>query len=123
PNVTIMLDTWHFFRTSGELAQLENLPPGAIGAVQVGDAAAAAWGTRVDPPSPDRMLPGEGAVPVREIVAIARRNNPAVVVGIEVFNRSLIDSEPQARAEAAAAAMVNALGPAGPERPLRAGVR
>ena len=109
-NVALMLDTWHFFRTSGTLAQLEELPPGTIGAVQVGDAPAAAWGTGVDPPSADRLLPGDGAVPIRDIVAIARRNNPAVVVGIEVFNRASIDAEPLTRAHAAAAAMVGCLG-------------
>ena len=110
PNVAIMLDTWHFFRTAGELADLEQLPPRSIGAVQVGDAAAAAWGTGTDPPSADRLLPGLGAVPVRDIVAIARRNNPDVVVGIEVFNRASIDTEPMDRAAAAAGAMVGSLG-------------
>jgi sugar phosphate isomerase/epimerase len=110
PNVAIMLDTWHFFRTAGALDDLEQLPPRSIGAVQVGDAAAAAWGTGVDPPSADRLLPGLGAVPVRDIVAIARRNNPDVVVGIEVFNRAAIDSEPMDRAVAAAGAMVGSLG-------------
>jgi len=110
PNVAIMLDTWHFFRTAGQLDELERLPPGAIGAVQVGDAPAAAWGTGANPPSADRLLPGHGAVPVRELVAIARQNNPAVVVGIEVFNRASIDVAPLDRAMAAAAAMVGALG-------------
>ncbi|MEO5842997.1 MAG: TIM barrel protein [Acidimicrobiales bacterium] len=110
PNVAIMLDTWHLFRTSGSLADLERLPPGAIGAVQVGDAPAEAWGTGVDPPSADRLLPGQGAVPIREIVAIARRNNPGVVVGIEVFNRASIDSAPMHRATAAAVAMADSLG-------------
>ena len=109
-NVAIMLDTWHFFRTAGQLDDLERLPPGTIGAVQVGDASAAAWGTGVNPPSPDRLLPGQGAVPLREIVAIARRNNPDVVVGIEVFNRASIDAAPLDRATAAAVAMVGALG-------------
>lgn len=109
PNVAIMLDTWHFFRTAGALDDLERLPQGAIGAVQVGDAPAAAWGTGVDPPSADRLLPGRGAVPVREIVAIARRNNPAVVVGIEVFDRASLESPPLTRARAAAAAMVDTL--------------
>ena len=110
PNVAIMLDTWHFWRTAGQLDELEQLPPGTIGAVQVGDAAAAAWGTGVNPPSPDRLLPGQGAVPVREIVAMARRNNPDVVVGIEVFNRASIEAAPLDRATAAAVAMVGCLG-------------
>jgi sugar phosphate isomerase/epimerase len=110
PNVAIMLDTWHFWRTAGQLADLEQLPLGAIGAVQVGDAPEAAWGTGVNPPSPDRLLPGHGAVPLREIVAIARHNNPDVVVGIEVFNRASIEGAPLDRAAAAAVAMVGALG-------------
>ncbi|MEO8696165.1 MAG: sugar phosphate isomerase/epimerase family protein [Acidimicrobiales bacterium] len=109
PNVAIMLDTWHLFRTAGSLDELEQLPPGAIGAVQVGDATAAAWGTGVDPPSADRLLPGQGVVPIREIVTIARRNNPDVVVGIEVFNRASIEASPSDRAAAAAAAMVATL--------------
>ena len=112
PNVAIMLDTWHLFRTAGSLEDLERLPPGAIGAVQVGDAPAAAWGTGVDPPSADRLLPGHGQVPIREIVAIARRNNPDVVVGIEVFNRASVDAAPLDRATAAAAAMIESLTPA-----------
>lgn len=109
PNVRIMLDTWHFFRTAGVLEHLEQLVPDSIGAVQVGDADAAAWGTGVNPPSPDRLLPGQGAVPVRDIVALARRNNPAVVVGIEVFKRAAVNAPPLARAQAAAAAMAATL--------------
>ena len=111
PNVALMLDTWHFFRTGGDLTDLQRLPPGTIGAVQVGDAATDAWGTGANPPSADRLLPGEGAIALREIVAIARRNNPAVVVGIEVFNRSSVDAPPLDRARVAAAAMTKTLGP------------
>jgi sugar phosphate isomerase/epimerase len=111
PNVALMLDTWHFFRTGGDLTDLQRLPPGAIGAVQVGDAAADAWGTGANPPSADRLLPGDGAIALREIVAIARRNNPDVVIGIEVFNRSQVDAPPLDRAIAAATAMVTTFGP------------
>ena len=108
-NVGLMLDTWHFFRTAGTVADLDALPEGSIGAVQVGDAAADAWGSGADPPSADRLLPGLGAVPIRDIVARARRNNPDVVVGIEVFNRALVDADPSVRAHAAAAAMIDCL--------------
>ena len=111
PNVALMLDTWHFFRTAGRPDDLEVLPAGSIGAVQVGDAAADAWGTGIDPPTADRLLPGQGVVPIRDLVARARRNNPEVVVGIEVFNRALVDADPSVRAQAAAAAMNDCLGP------------
>jgi sugar phosphate isomerase/epimerase len=109
PNVAIMLDTWHFFRTAGELAQLEQLPPGAIGAVQVGDAATETWGIGSRATSADRLLPGSGVVPIGDIVAIARRNNPAVIVGIEVFNRTSSDVPALTRATAAATAMHTSL--------------
>ena len=109
PNVAVMLDTWHFFRTAGELAQLEQLPPGAIGAVQVGDAAAETWGIGSRATSADRLLPGAGVVPIGDIVAIARRNNPSVIVGIEVFNRTSSDLPALTRATAAAAAMRTSL--------------
>jgi sugar phosphate isomerase/epimerase len=108
-NVTLMVDTWHFFRTGGDADQLDALPPGTIGAVQVGDAPADAWNSGTEPPSADRLLPGRGAVPIRDIVARARRNNPDVVVGIEVFDRASIDADPLVRARAAASAMANCL--------------
>jgi sugar phosphate isomerase/epimerase len=109
PNVALMLDTWHFFRTAGEVAELEALAPGTIGAVQVGDAPPEARGTGTEPPSADRLLPGHGAVPVREIVACARRNNPEAVVGIEVFDRSSVDADPMVRAQAAYTALTECL--------------
>jgi len=109
PNVAVMLDTWHFFRTAGELAQLERLPSGAIGAVQIGDAAATTWGVGAKVTGADRLLPGTGVVPVRDIVAIARRNNPSVIVGIEVFNRASSELPALTRATAAAAAMHSSL--------------
>lgn len=109
PNVMLMLDTWHFFRTSGTVADLEALPVRSIGAVQVGDAATDAWGSGANPPSADRLLPGHGVVPIREIVAAAQVNNPDVVVGIEVFNRALVDADPSVRAQTAATAMIECL--------------
>jgi 2-keto-myo-inositol isomerase len=105
PNIAIMLDTWHFFRTAGELEQLKQLPRKTIGGVQIGDAAAATRGVGDKVTGADRLLPGDGVVPLRDIVAIARRNNPAVIVGIEVFNRASTKLPALTRAAAAATAM------------------
>ena len=110
-NVALMLDTWHLYRSAGSPDDLDALPARSIAAVQVGDATADAWGTGVNPPTADRLLPGQGAVPIRDLVARARLNNPDVVVGIEVFNRALVDADPSVRAQAAAAAMIDCLGP------------
>jgi sugar phosphate isomerase/epimerase len=94
----VMLDTWHFFRTSGTLEQLRNLAPGTIGAVQVSDAAADMWATGVKPPTRDRLVPGDGVIPLREILSLAMANCPEVVVGAEVFSRSLAAEPPMDRA-------------------------
>ncbi len=94
----VMLDTWHFFRTAGSPDQLRDLAPGTIGAVQVSDAAADMWGTGVQPPTRDRLVPGDGVIPLREILSLAMANCAEVVVGAEVFSRALAAEAPADRA-------------------------
>jgi sugar phosphate isomerase/epimerase len=66
----VLLDTMHFFRTGGTLAKLEAAGMGVIGYVQLADSP--------DTPPDEtyfmkslfaRDVPGEGALPLREIVA------------------------------------------------------
>ena len=85
PNCAIMLDTWHLLRTGGTVADIEALPPRAIGAFQLSD--------RIEPPADTayipmtgRLLPGEGELPLRELVAAALANNPDITLEIEVFS-------------------------------------
>jgi len=94
----VMLDTWHFFRTAGTLDQLRNLAPGTIGAVQVSDGAADLFGSGVEPPTRDRLVPGDGVIPLQEILALAMANFPPVMVGAEVFSRALAAEAPVDRA-------------------------
>jgi sugar phosphate isomerase/epimerase len=98
PNCSVMLDTWHFWRTSGRLVELENLAPGTSGAVQVSDADADMWGSGVKPPTRDRLVPGAGVIPLRQILTLAMANRPGVVVGAEVFSRELFAETPVDRA-------------------------
>jgi sugar phosphate isomerase/epimerase len=97
-NCAVMLDTWHFFRTAGTLDQLRNLAPGTIGAVQVSDGAADLYGSGVKPPTRDRLVPGDGVIPLREILALAMANFPPVMIGAEVFSRTLAAEAPVDRA-------------------------
>jgi sugar phosphate isomerase/epimerase len=98
PNCAVMLDTWHFFRTSGAPAELETLAPGTIGAVQASDGGASLWGSGVTPPTRDRLVPGAGVIPLRRILALAMANRPSVVIGAEVFSRELAAESPIDRA-------------------------
>jgi sugar phosphate isomerase/epimerase len=90
-NCRIMFDTWHHWRCGGRAEELRELPPGAIGAVQLSDALDDVHATWTQPPTRDRLLPGDGVVPLGEIVRLARANRPDVLLGLEVFNRAFAD--------------------------------
>jgi sugar phosphate isomerase/epimerase len=88
PNCKILLDTWHLARGGHGAADVRALPPGAIGAFQLSD--------RIEPP-PDtayvpmtgRLLPGEGELPLGEIVGAALANSPGISIEVEVFSEEL----------------------------------
>ena len=88
PNCGIMLDTWHLARSGGTAQDILALPPGSIGAFQLSD--------RVEPepgatyvPMTGRLLPGEGELPLSDIVRAALNNSPDVPIEIEVFSEEL----------------------------------
>jgi sugar phosphate isomerase/epimerase len=103
-NCGLTFDTWHFFRNGGSPDQLRSLPPRAIRAVQVSDAEDDMFGTGVTPPRRDRLMPGEGVIPLRELVLLAKQNDPDAVIGLEVFNQRTTQS-PDARAKQAKATL------------------
>jgi sugar phosphate isomerase/epimerase len=105
PNLGLTIDPWHWFRTGARLEELRQLPPGSIRALQLADAESDLRGTGVKPPTADRLLPGAGAIPLREIVSVARSNDPRVEIGVEVFDRTRLAEPPLERARAAAAAL------------------
>jgi sugar phosphate isomerase/epimerase len=87
PNAGIMFDTIHFHRGSGDLGQLEATPGDRILGVQLCDA----------PESPTledlgedsmhyRLLPGEGVIPLVEIVQTLDRIGYRGPMGAEIFS-------------------------------------
>jgi sugar phosphate isomerase/epimerase len=86
--VGLTIDTWHLFRTGEGLDALRAVPAGRIRALQIADAQADLRGTGTRPPTADRLLPGAGAIPLREIVETALANHPGVAIGVEIFDRS-----------------------------------
>jgi sugar phosphate isomerase/epimerase len=73
-SAAILLDLMHFVRGGGNAAELARTPAGRIGFVQICDGAAAqpAPHRLVDEARKGRLLPGEGAFPIREILAALR---------------------------------------------------
>jgi sugar phosphate isomerase/epimerase len=84
----IMLDTWHLARSGGAAEQIEALPAGAIGGVQLNDWSPPAPGEAYVPMS-GRRLPGEGDLPLARILAAVEANSPGLDVCMEVFSAEL----------------------------------
>ncbi|MCB2059428.1 MAG: TIM barrel protein [Novosphingobium sp.] len=66
----IMFDTMHFFRSGGEVADIEELDPTVIGYAQMCDVPQQSPGTSyMQEAMFERMVPGEGELPLREWLA------------------------------------------------------
>jgi sugar phosphate isomerase/epimerase len=98
----IMLDTWHLARSGGDATDLTELVKGSITGTQIND--------RIEPPagevyvpSSGRLLPGDGVLPLADILqAVVAQEVEPVNFGIEVFSAELNRlSAPDAAARAA----------------------
>jgi sugar phosphate isomerase/epimerase len=105
PNCGLMLDTWHLWRTGGTVAELAALPPGCIRAVQLSDALMDVRDTWRAPPTRDRLLPGDGEIPLVDIMRVLHDNCPDSLVGLEVLSRPFRELPSTDRAHAAFAAL------------------
>jgi sugar phosphate isomerase/epimerase len=103
-NVGILLDVWHFARSGGTTADIEALPRDALLGVQLCDRRIGAEAGPYIPMS-NRLLPGEGDLPVAGILDAALRNSPSAIVSLEVFSQELADLPSVHAAFRAAAAL------------------
>jgi sugar phosphate isomerase/epimerase len=106
-NVGVLVDTWHLARTGGTVEQLRSIAPGVRASVQVNDRISRLDEPVASPGGPqftrmaNRLLPGDGELPLAGIVGALTENNPAVPIGVEVFSdemRSLTPFDAAARA-------------------------
>ncbi len=88
PGCTILLDSWHLARSGGTLDDVRALPERSIGALQLCDRSDPAPGAPYVPMQ-GRSLPGEGQLPLHELVDAALANNPDLTAEIEVFSEEL----------------------------------
>jgi sugar phosphate isomerase/epimerase len=100
-NLGVLLDTWHFSRSGSTLEQLAALPPGTINAFQLSDRTPPPPGTPYVPMS-GRSFPGDGTMPLAEIIRLCHANKPGLTAEIEVFSAEL-----RALSAADAATLVN----------------
>ena len=90
-NLRIMLDSWHLARSGGGPHLLQGDVPALIGGLQMSDR------RKAQDSQPyvryARYLPGEGDLPLREILAPVMAANPNLPVGIEVINDEMLALE------------------------------
>ena len=103
-NCSILLDSWHLARTGGSAADIRALPPRSIGAIQLSDRNPPAPGEPYVPMT-GRLLPGEGSLPLHDIVTAALANSPGLSAEVEVFSAELSALPVDNAAARAAAAM------------------
>jgi sugar phosphate isomerase/epimerase len=99
-DAAVMLDTWHFYRTGGTTEELRRCDERDIGGLQVSDALPSVRG-QASPGLNSRLLPGLGAVPLRDIVSWVLAARPDAFLGVEVFNAELAAGPPRDAARAA----------------------
>lgn len=104
PNCTILLDFWHHARSDGTVADIAALPPGALGSIQLDDRTPPEPGAPYVPAS-GRDLPGEGKLPLGELMRAALANSPGLSVELEVFSAELRALSADAAAARVAQAM------------------
>src|SRR5262245_46178938 len=85
PDFRLLIDTMHVVRAGNTAADLAALDPALVGHVQLSDNTLRQRGAVYRDDSGDRMAPGDGELPLREILAALP---PRVPIGLEVPMRS-----------------------------------
>lgn len=84
--VSLVFDTWHFFRSDPDLGLLAKLDGARVAEVQLADAASALVGDLMSDLQHHRRVPGEGDFDLAAVVAVLRRIGAWRSVGPEIFS-------------------------------------
>jgi sugar phosphate isomerase/epimerase len=87
-NLGIVLDPWHWFRGTPDVEALRRVPPERIHLLQLDDAPAEP-AQDIIAETGDRLLPGEGAIDLMEILRTLDEIGAAPLVASEVFSPGL----------------------------------
>jgi sugar phosphate isomerase/epimerase len=103
-NGGVMLDTWHHFRSGAANEELRRVPGERILAVQLNDAPREPEANPVEETLHRRLLPGDGAIDLVEIVEALRASRSPAPLGVEIFSDELAKLPPAEAAQRAARA-------------------
>lgn len=113
-NAGIMVDTWHFSKGNPDFELLRSLPGELFVSVQVADAMKAQRGvTLFEDTVRFRKFPGEGELPIVEILTILHEKGHLRQIGPEVFSDEADALSPQAVGRRSAESLLRVLDAAG----------
>lgn len=90
-NAGILLDTFHFYRGESSIQDLIEIPVRRILTVHINDAQDKPKDLLKDT---DRVTPGEGVIPLREILQVLREREYGGYFSIEILNRKYWEDDP-----------------------------
>ena len=107
-NGGLVLDSWHYFRSTPDHELLASLPPDAVFSVQLSDGPARPEPDLWTAAAQERLLPGAGDFDLATMLEIVVRTQPGATFGPEVVSSQLatLEAEQAARLSADAAAAV-----------------
>lgn len=89
-NARIMFDSWHFIRNHESTDMLKQLPRGMITNVQLVDGALSPRGSNMEDAMHNRLLPGEGELPLVELLSILLQTQDIESIGPEAISDELL---------------------------------
>jgi len=98
PNLGVLLDTFHFYAGISKTEDLQLLDVASLAFVHINDAKDKPRETWTDA---DRVLLGDGALPVREMLATIKAKGYTGYLSLELFNREFWAQDPFAVARRA----------------------
>ena len=103
PNACVLPDVYHLYKGGSDFNGLKLLGPSAIHAFHINDYPA-------DPPrdtivDAQRVYPGDGIAPLKEVFAALRAMNYAGYLSLELFNREYWKQDPNEVAKTGLAKM------------------
>lgn len=92
PDASLIMDPFHIVRGGGPIASIANVPGDKVAVWHWNDAP----GSKpfAEQSDADRVMPGDGAAPLREIERLAREQGYAGFVSLELFNPGLWEQDP-----------------------------
>lgn len=85
-NATIMFDSWHWFRGARDLEALRAIPGERIGSTQLNDAPERAAENLAVEAMTARLSPGEGVIPLVDLIRTLDEIGSRAPIGVEVIN-------------------------------------